>query len=218
MQRRALTQSALGFTALIASSAFAALGWPALASAQATAFRDGRDFRRLRRLAPVDAPAGQIEVLEFFAYTCVHCHSFIPIVQEWKRTLAPDVVLRHVPVGFNASFVPLQRLYYTLEAMGRVESHHARVFQAIHADRQRLDTPAAMAQWAERNGLDKTQFNQVFNSFAVNARVARATQLQDAYEVEGTPALGIAGRFYIPGQAARTLQIANALIAEVRRA
>ena len=212
MQRRAFSQSALGLTAL------ATLGWPTLATAQASAFREGSDFRRLRRPAPVDAPAGQIEVLEFFAYTCIHCHNFVPVFREWKRTLGPDVVVRHVPVGFNASFVPLQRLYYTLEAMGRVESHHARVFRAIHDDRERLNTPEAIAQWAERNGLDKAQFNQVFNSFAVNARVNRATQLQDAYGVEGTPSLGIAGRFYIPGQAARTVQIANALIAEVRRA
>jgi len=212
MQRRAFSQSALGLSAL------AALGWPTLVTAQASAFREGRDFIRLRRPAPVDAPAGQIEVLEFFAYTCVHCRNFVPIFQEWKRTLRPDVVVRHVPVGFSASFEPLQRLYYTLEAMGRVESHHARVFRAIHDERQKLNTPEAIAQWAERNGLDKTQFRQVFNSFAVNARVARATQLQDAYGVEGTPSMGIAGRFYVPGQAARTVQIADALIAEARRA
>jgi thiol:disulfide interchange protein DsbA len=57
----------------------------------------------------------------------------------------------------------------------------------------------------------------VFNSFAVVGRVRRATQMQDAYEVEATPSLGIAGRFYIPGQAARTVQIANALIVEARK-
>jgi len=41
--------------------------------------------------------------------------------------------------------------------------------------------------------------------------------LQDAYQVEGTPALGVAGRFYIPGQAERTVQVASALIDRVRR-
>jgi thiol:disulfide interchange protein DsbA len=166
----------------------------------------------------VDARPGQIEVLEFFAYTCIHCHQFVPVFKEWSKTVGPDVVIRHVPVGFNASFEPMQRLYYTLQAMGRVESHHERVFKAIHVDRQRLDTPDAMAQWAERNGLDKTQFTQVFNSFATAGRARRATQLQDAYEVEATPSVGVAGRFIIGGQAARTVLVANALINEVRRA
>lgn len=211
MQRRAFS------TAALSMSAVAALGFPAVAAAQASAFREGTDFRRLRRPVPVDAAPGKIEVLEFFAYTCVHCHAFVPVFREWSKTVGPDVVIRHVPVGFNASFEPLQRLYYTLEAMGRVQSHHERVFQAIHVDRQRLDTPEAIAQWAERNGLDKAQFTQIFNSFAVAGRARRATQLQDAYEVEATPSVGVAGRFIIGGQAARTLLVANALINEARK-
>ena len=48
-------------------------------------------------------------------------------------------------------------------------------------------------------------------------KARRATQLQDAYQVEGTPALGVAGRFYIPGQGPRTLAVANVLIGEVRK-
>jgi thiol:disulfide interchange protein DsbA len=35
--------------------------------------------------------------------------------------------------------------------------------------------------------------------------------------VDGTPAMGVAGRFYIPGQGERTLSIANALIAQARQ-
>ena len=47
-------------------------------------------------------------------------------------------------------------------------------------------------------------------------KAQQAVNLQDAYGVEGTPALGIAGRFYLPGQGPRTLVVANALIAELR--
>lgn len=91
------------------------------------------------------------------------------------------------------------------------------MFQAIHGpQRQRLHNAEAIAQWAASAGLDRAQFTQTYHSFAVVGRVRRATQLQDAYQVEGTPALGIAGRFYIPGQAQRTVQIADALIARVR--
>jgi thiol:disulfide interchange protein DsbA len=42
--------------------------------------------------------------------------------------------------------------------------------------------------------------------------------LQDAYAIEGTPALGVAGRYYLPGQGPRTLATASALIAELRKA
>lgn len=213
MQRRHFSRTALGLTALTA----AGWGLPMFAQAQAAGFREGSDYRRLARPAPVDAPAGKIEVVEFFAYSCIHCHNFVPVFKEWIKTLGPDVMVRRNPVGFNASFEPLQRLYYTLEAMGKLDSHHERVFKAIHEDRQRLNNADAIAQWAQRNGLDKAQFSQVYNSFGVAGKVRRATQIQDAYEVEGTPSLGIAGRYYIPGQAARTVVIANALITQARK-
>ena len=46
-------------------------------------------------------------------------------------------------------------------------------------------------------------------------------QLQEAYKVEGTPALGIAGKYYTDGSMAggfdRMIQIANTLIAQERK-
>jgi protein dithiol oxidoreductase (disulfide-forming) len=41
--------------------------------------------------------------------------------------------------------------------------------------------------------------------------------LQEAYQVEGTPALGVAGRFYVGGQGPKTLVIADSLVAQVRK-
>jgi protein dithiol oxidoreductase (disulfide-forming) len=210
MQRRLFTQ------AMTVSAAGLSWAGSSIAQAQA-ALREGTDYRRLARPAPVETPAGKVEVVEFFSYSCVHCYNFVPVFNQWKQSVGPEVVVKRNPVGFNPSFEPLQRLYYTLEAMGKIDSHHERVFKTVHEERVRLNTLDAMAQWAERNGLDRQQFVQTFNSFGVAGKARRATQLQDAYEVEGTPALGIAGRFYVPGQAARTVQIANALIQQARQ-
>ena len=218
MHRRQFSQTLIGLGGLAATGGALPLAAQTRPAPPASAFREGTHYRRLRQPAPVDAPAGRIEVLEFFAYTCIHCHNFVPIFSAWKRTLPADVVVRHVPVGFTPEFEPLQRLFYTLEAMGRLGSHHELAFKAIHGNpRQRLHNAETIAQWAAASGLDRALFTQTYNSFAVVSRVRRATQLQDAYQVEGTPALGIAGRFYIPGQAERTLQVANALIERVRR-
>ena len=215
MQRREFSQALMGVTAAGALGATAV--WPLAAQAQAAGFREGPDYRRLGKPAPVDAPAGKIEVIEFFAYTCVHCFNFEPLFNEWKKSAPAHVVVRRSPVGFNAQFVPLQKLYFTLEAMGQLDALHDKVFKAIHEERVRLNTVDAITQWVAAQGVDRTQFTQVFNSFAVTGKANRATQLQDAYEVEATPSLGIAGRYYVPGQAARTLTIANALIAEARK-
>ena len=212
MQRRAFNQ------ALVSLGATGLFAWSATAQAQLAGLREGSDYRSLSRPAPVDAPAGQIEVIEFFAYTCIHCHRFEPLLKDWMKTLPPQVSVRRSPVGFNAAFEPLQRLYFTLEGMGKLDQLHDKVFQAIHEERQRLNNRDAIVAWAQRQGLDKAAFGQMFDSFGVSGKVRRATQLQDAYEVEATPSLGIAGRYYVPGQAARTLTVANALISAQRKA
>jgi len=210
MHRRDFSRS------LLVTGALAGLGVPP-ALAQRIAPKEGLDYIRLGRPAPTDSPAGQVEVVEFFAYSCVHCYNFEPLFEEWIQKKPAHVTVKRVPVAFSQAFVPMQRLYYTLEEMQLVDKLHAPFFKAIHADRQPLTTPANITEWVVRQGVDRAKFTEVYNSGAINTRAQRATALQEAYAVEGTPALGVAGKYYIGGQGPRTLVIANALIAEARK-
>jgi protein dithiol oxidoreductase (disulfide-forming) len=215
MQRRDFSRSlmAVGATASVGGLA----AWSTPASAQLTGLKEGTDFVRLGRSVAVDAPAGQVEVLEFFAYTCIHCSDFEPAFDSWAKKQPAHVTVRRVPVRFSAAFEPMQRLYYALEAMNQLDALHAKVFRAIHVDKQNLTTPETITAWVVGQGLDRQKFTGVYNSFGVAGKAKRAAQLQDAYQVEGTPALGVAGRYYVPGQGPRALVVADALIAEVRK-
>jgi thiol:disulfide interchange protein DsbA len=220
MQRREFSRSLL---AAGASSAVGAAGVLALlpAQAQTAGLKEGTDFMRLQRPAPVDSPAGQIEVVEFFAYSCIHCYNFEPLFDDWMKKKPANVVVRRTPVAFNESFVPMQRLYYALEAMGQVEALHAKAFRAIHVDKQRFTNPDTIVAWAVAQGLDREKFVGFFNSFAVSGKAKRATQLTTDYQVAGVPALGVAGRYYIDGDTAgslgRALQVTDFLIGEARK-
>lgn len=191
------------------------------ALAQANAPRAGTDFLALSRPAPVESPADKIEVIEFFGYYCPHCNAFEPVLSAWVKQLPKDVVFRRVPVAFSGGAAPQQRLYYALESMGLVEQLHARVFAAIHGEKQNLSQAAAIADWVARQGVDRAAFAEQFDSFAVSTKAARARQLQTAYQVEGVPALGIAGRYYTDGALARSmdrvLQVVDYLTDQVRR-
>lgn len=177
--------------------------------------QQGKGYVELNPKAPVDAPAGQVEVIEFFSYGCVHCMNFEPVFSAWKKTVAKNVLVRREHVGFQSSFEPLQRIYYSLEALGEVDKLHAKVFEAFQKDRKRLDKPDVLFPWVAEQGVDRAKFEQAYKSFGVASKVRRAVQLQEAYKVEGTPALGIAGRYYTDGSMAggfeRMLQIANQL-------
>ena len=197
-----------------------ALGWPDLALAQRKP-EEGKDYRTLEKRAPVQAPPGKIEVVEFFWYSCPHCNAFEPQLNAWLKKLPPDVSFRRVPVQFRDDFVPQQRLYYTLEAMGKVDELHDKVFQAIHVQRQPTDREDRILAFAEKNGLDKAKFQELYNSFGVQTKTRQAKQLQDDYQVDGVPALGIAGRYYTDGTMANgmdhALQVVDYLVAESRK-
>ena len=199
--------------------AAAALG-SASAQAQAKKPLAGDDYLVLDKQVAVEAPQGKVEVVEFFWYECPHCNAFEPGLEAWIKRAPKEVAVRRVPVSFRDDFVVLQRLYYAIEAMGLVDKLHGKVFQAIHVEKQALKKPEAIADWVARQGVDKAKFMEQFNSFSVSAKASKATQLQNAYKVEGVPAVGVAGRFYTDGTQAksmeRALQVVDYLVAEVR--
>jgi len=169
---------------------------PIVARAQLRPPEDGRDFRTLDKRVGVDAPAGKIELVDFFWYSCPHCNAFEPTLQAWSKKLPDDVVLRRVPAAFRDDMVPQQRLFYALEAMGKIPDMHTKVFDAIHKEKVDLTRVGPMAQWVGTQGIEPAKFVEVYSSFSISAKARRATELQDRYQVEGVPAFGIAGRWY----------------------
>lgn len=186
---------------------------PRLAMTQALA---GRDYRVLATPQPVEAPAGSIEVIEFFAYWCPHCHSLEPALTDWRMRLSGDVQFRREHVSFRETRI--QQLHYALVAMGKADELAPRVFHAIHVERQRLDAPEKMAQVL---GLDVKQFSAVYESFAVRTRARRGTQIAEAYGIDGVPSLAVAGRFVtapsMAGSNSAALAVVDQLIELTRK-
>lgn len=222
MQRREFSFSA---ATLAASATLGASALPALAQAQASApaaaFKSGRDYLTLDKPAPTEAPAGSVEVVEFFWYNCPHCNAFESMFEAWVKKQPKDVSIRRAPIAFRPDFEPQQRLYFVLEGLGKVDELHAKVFNAIHVQKQQLNTVDQISAWMEKQGIPKAKFMELYNSFTVSTKVRKATQLQDAYLLDGVPALGIAGRYFTNGTQAksleRSLQVTDYLIVQARQ-
>lgn len=206
-------------------TAISMAGLPFLAQAQGPAAgkkpEEGIDFLSLDKRVPTEVDAGKIEVIEFFWYSCPHCNAFEPRFATWIKALSKDVVVKRVPVRFRDDFEAQQRAFYVFESLGVLDTMHGKLFHAIHVERQTLNTGAALAAWAGKNGMAEQKFTETFNSFGVATKARRATQLQEAFKVQGVPALGIAGRFYtdgsLSGSMERAVQVADYLLSEVRR-
>ena len=218
MKRREFSLSAA--SAVAASALTLPVANPALA--QARQFKEGKDFKRLDKPVAPDAPAGKVDVIEFFWYSCPHCHAFEPTLDAWVKAAPKDLSIRRVPVAFNASFVPQQKLFYTLEGMGKLDALHAKVFRAIHVEKAKLTKDDEILAWVTQQGVDVAKFKEVHGSFSVANQVRRASQLQDAYGVEGVPSMGVAGKYYTDGTMAgrmqTVLQVVEYLAATARKA
>jgi len=215
MQRRQFNLASLAATT-------STLGLFSPAQAQGPAkFLAGKDFLKLDRPVATDTEAGKIELIEFFWYSCPHCNSFEPTFAQWVKNAPKDIVVRRIPVAFRDDFVPQQRLFFTLEAMGLLEKIHAKVFQAVHVERLTLNTDALIGAWVEKQGVDRAKFADTAKSFGVASKLKRAAQLQNDFKIEGVPSLGVAGKFYTDGSLAgnmeRALQVAESLLNQVRQ-
>lgn len=210
------------FSTRMMATAVGAVTLSAGGAAQAQSpFVEGTHYVKLSQPGVIPSD-GKIEVVEFFWYGCPHCHAFEPALDAWQKKLPTDVAFRRVPVAFREEpFVAHQRLFYSLEAMGLVDTIHRKVFSAIFLDKLRLDKLPEILAFVTKNGVDGAKFSEVFNSFSVQTKVRQAKQLAEVYRIDGVPTLGIQARFYTSGSLAgspeRTLAVADYLIDRSRK-
>lgn len=137
----------------------------------------------------------KVEVIEFFAYYCPHCHVYEPRLAAWVRKQGDNIVFKRVHVPRDENVLPQQRLFYTLEALGLLEKYHDKVFEAMHQQRLRLNRDEQVFDWAAQNGIDRELFVNTYRSFGVQARVRRADYMMQAYQVNYWPVVVVGGKY-----------------------
>lgn len=205
------------FSMAIAALLASPLAMPALAQPQPD---EGIDYKLLRDPVATSSP-GKIEVLEFFWYACPHCYHLEPHLLKWKETLSKDVVFKRVHVAFRGD--AHQKIFYTLEALGKVDALTPKVFEEIHQKNRAMDMLMEVSEWAKKQGIDIAKFESTWNSFGVQTQQKRANALTAGYRIDGVPTFGINGRYVtspamVGGSHTRALQVVDYLIAQERKA
>jgi thiol:disulfide interchange protein DsbA len=210
-------QSLTGRLPHLAAAFLLALSLPV--SAQTAAPQEGRDYVRFKNPLPVET-GKKIEVIEFFSYGCPHCGEFEPILENWLKTLPPDVAFRRVPVMFQDRWVPLAKEYYTIEALGEDARLSPEMFTAIHGKGTPMWNEKTFFDWVAGHGIDRKKVEDMYNSFAISGKMSRARQLAQAYGVQSVPLIVIDGKFVVStekvGSHAAMIPVMDALIVKAR--
>jgi thiol:disulfide interchange protein DsbA len=154
----------------------------------------GKDYGVINPPQPTDS-GRKVEVLEFFYYGCPHCSNLQPPLKAWLKRKPADVEFRRVPAIFDDNWLTLTWAYYALDAMGAVDKLHDDVYAAIHEQHVRLADQKVLFDWVARRGLDRQRFIDTFNSFGVKSRGMRSIEMTRNYDIPGTPALTVDGKY-----------------------
>ena len=191
----------------------------------------GVDYVTLAQPQPVQAAGKKVEVIEFFMYHCPHCNALEPQFEQGVKKQGDNIVLRRVHIPSQGVSDPEAHLYLTLEALGKVNEMHAKVFKAMHVDRVRLTRDDTIIDWVSKNGIDRATFLNAWNSFGVMTKLRQQGKIVEAYKVEGAPTIVIDGKYQTapsivynsvktnnePQLFQATLQVMDALVAKAAK-
>jgi protein dithiol oxidoreductase (disulfide-forming) len=194
--------------------------------------QNGVDYTTLAQPQPVQTSGKKVEVIEFFMYHCPVCNGLEPGFEEWVKKQGDRIQVRRVHMPYTGANDPEAHLYLTLEALGKLDQMHGKVFDAVHKQRIRLNQDGPIVDWVSKNGIDRATFLNAWNSFGVQTRLRGLDRVLDAYKVETVPTLVIDGRYVTSPSMVRaslksgdpqemfqaTLQMADALVAKALQA
>ena len=95
-------------------------------------------------------------------------------LKAWEKTKPANVEFARVPAIFRPDWEVQARVYYALNNMGKIDDMHGKIFTAIHKNKKRLDKKALIADFIEKNGVDRKKFLEEYDSFAVDGMVRKA--------------------------------------------
>ncbi|HMM45843.1 MAG TPA: thiol:disulfide interchange protein DsbA/DsbL [Candidatus Macondimonas sp.] len=167
-------------------------------------YQEGVQYRLVDNPQRITSGA-KVEVAEFFSYGCHICYDIEPSLESWVKARTDRInFLRvtHGPDFFRRSWGVYGQSYYALETLGAAEKLNGPLFKAIHQDKERLDSPARMADFVAKHGVDKKAFTAAYDSFAVRTKLKQAQAQWERFGILllGTPAFVINGKYIVsPG-------------------
>jgi thiol:disulfide interchange protein DsbA len=143
-----------------------------------------------------------VEVTEVFSYLCNHCMTFESYVQPWKQQLPEDVEFNRVHVNWGSAAGLYARAFVTASTLGVEEQAHVALMDEIWKEQRRMRSLEELADFYAGYGVDPDRFLATAKSFAVDMRMKREQQRVVEYQVNGTPAMVVNGKYRIsPGGA-----------------
>lgn len=139
------------------------------------------------KMTTVGNPKGNVTVVEFFDYQCIHCKKMSPVISELiKNDPKVRVIYKEFPI-FGKSSEMASKAALAASMQGKYLQMH----DALINQEKSLNTDIVNAA-AKSIGLNMTKFEADLNSKAVSAQLDANRQLAEQLRLMGTPAFIVA--------------------------
>ena len=161
------------------------------------AVQEGKDYTVLAKPIP-QLQANKIEVLEFFAYSCIHCYHLDPILLKHAQSFPSDTYLRSEHVVWDDQMLGLARIAAAVNSSGEKYRANPAVFDAIFEKKINLGDSATFKQWAEKQTtFDSKKVLAAFDGFSNQAETKKMQQLTNDYQIGSTPTVIVGGKYQV---------------------
>jgi thiol:disulfide interchange protein DsbA len=158
-------------------------------------FKEGTNYRKIVPAQPTGVAPGKVEVVEVFWYGCGHCFALDPAIETWRNKKPQYVEFVRIPAMWNETTRIHARLFYTAEALGKLDAVHSQIFREIHVSGNQLNTVKTMTEFFKKHGVNSDDFQKAFSSFAVESKLQRADFLNRRYHITSVPTFVVNGKY-----------------------
>ena len=139
-------------------------------------------------------------IFNFFSYACGHCNRFHPETEKLRQALkAKGHEMIDVPVMLDPSHVILSQTYFAFERLDRLKYLHEEFWHwllfAEHKWTTTEDVNKDIIAWVKDKGIAEETWLTALHHKDTLAKVEWAQKLAADYQLDGTPAIGVNGKY-----------------------
>lgn len=141
---------------------------------------------------PTYNPNGTTTLVEFFDYQCSVCHMMYPVINQVAKQF-PNlrIVYKDLPIFGPASVYAAKGSFAAYAQSPELYlAYHDALFTSSKMEGQLKNSDVDLI--AKKVGLDMVAFHKAINSPEIDAQVQANTELAQALQLQGTPAMIIA--------------------------
>ena len=139
----------------------------------------------------------KIELIEFFSYACVHCYRLEPILKDWLSNQQDKIEFVQIPAVMNEYWKVLGKHYFTLQRLGKLDSNHMDIFNAIHSSGKIFDSEKRLFDFIKTTALEFDSYEKTFRSIEVQSDLQKANQMAKRLKIAAVPTLVVQGKYLV---------------------